>query len=75
MTAALKAAYSLTELAGMAGLSRKQMRRKLENAQVRTYQSTERGKRWVVLASFAEAYPELWDSIILRAQFTDSVRT
>lgn len=75
MSAALKAAYSMTELADMAGLSKKQMTRKLRNAQVRTYQSVERGKRWVVLSSFAEAYPDLWDSIILRAQLRDSMHS
>jgi hypothetical protein len=67
MTAKLKAVYSVAELAALAGVSRKVMRRllaPLELVDVAPHPGPRR-KRLVRLADFKAAAPELWRSIRL----------
>lgn len=64
MTTTLKAAYGVSELAAMAGLSRFQVHRLLVSRKVPT---TEIGKKVLVpLVGFKMAFPEIWDSIVVR---------
>jgi len=65
MTAKLKAVYSVSELAVMAGLSRQQMRRRLKQ-QAGIQSRGPRRKIDVPLDAFKTAFPDLWESILTR---------
>ena len=61
----LKVAYTVAELAEMAGENRRKMRRLLEANGVKMHK---RGKRKsvVLLSQIRQCFPDLWDSIIDR---------
>lgn len=61
----LKALYSVTELAALAGLSRHQVRR-LMIGRAGLPKPGERKKMLVPLDSLREAFPALWESILTR---------
>lgn len=61
----LKAVYSISELARMAGISHQRMRRLLDSGGVQLSQCG--ANKVVFLAALREAMPMLWESMIDRA--------
>jgi predicted DNA-binding transcriptional regulator AlpA len=65
----LKAAYGITELARMSGMSRQQVYRRIKKHQLASNRQPYE-KLDVPLVAFRDAFPEIWDSILLRLSFT-----
>lgn len=65
MTVRLKAIYSVSELAALAGLSPRQMLR-IATGRMGLPKPGKRKKLLVPLDSLREAFPELWNSILTR---------
>jgi hypothetical protein len=65
MTAKLKAVYSVAELAALAGVSKKVVRR-LAYGQLGLPKPGERKKMLVPVDCLREAFPGLWESILTR---------
>lgn len=63
--AKLRACYTLSELAAMAGISRWRVRRILERGGVEIHRNG--SDRLVYLSAIKRALPDLWDSILDRA--------
>jgi hypothetical protein len=63
---ALKAAYGVSELAELSGMSRHQVYR-LVTARLGLRSERPYAKLMIPLTSFQEAFPEIWESILLRA--------
>jgi hypothetical protein len=66
---ALKAAYGVSELADLSGMSRQQVYR-LVTARLGLRSERPYAKLLIPLTSFQEAFPELWESILLRASIS-----
>jgi hypothetical protein len=64
--AKLKAVYTVTELARMAGVDKRQLVRRLEHRGVRLDGGGRGWARVVYLASLRAGMPDLWDSILDR---------
>ncbi len=61
----LRAVYTVSELAAMAGVSRHRMNRLLVEAGVLKYRGSRRA-RTVCLSQLKRGFPDLWDSIVLK---------
>jgi hypothetical protein len=70
--ATLKTHYSLAEMAEMMGVSQKSLQMRADRGQLVTEQFAPRGKRFVLLSSFREQFPGLWEAMLDRAQLQQS---
>jgi hypothetical protein len=61
----LRAAYSLGQLARMAGMDRRTLNRLLESNRVKMVRNR-RGHRWVCLSALREQWPDFWTSVLDR---------
>ena len=72
--AKLRAFYTVAELARMAGVSTKAMRRRLEaeGVELRPERPRRGQPRVVCLCQIKQAWPDLWDSMVLMQGLVDS---
>jgi hypothetical protein len=72
VSAALKAAYGVSELALLTGLSRHQVYKRIRKLGLVGGPHQPGHKIDVTLSAFREAMPELWDSVLIRCGFADA---